>query len=145
MEFSLFAKNFLSLPILFFFIGVFAVIVKSDLKIPAGVGKFLTLYLLFDIGIKGGQELSHSGLKMNMLLILSACLVIALLIPYVAFKILKIKTDNYNAGAIAASYGSVSAVTFAAAIAFLQLVDIRLVVTCSPPWLLWNHQPSLTD
>ncbi|MBC7486148.1 MAG: sodium-dependent bicarbonate transport family permease [Cytophagaceae bacterium] len=124
MEFSLVAKNFLSPPILFFFLGVMAVMLKSDLKIPAGVGKFLTLYLLFDIGIKGGQELSHSGLDFKVLAILGACLVMSLVVPYFAFKLLQLKLDNYNAGAIAASYGSVSAVTFATSIAFLQLVDV---------------------
>lgn len=125
MEFSLIAKNFLSPPILFFFLGVLAVVMKSDLKIPAGVGKFLTLYLLFDIGIKGGQELSHSGLNLQVLAILGACLLMSLVIPYFAFKVLKLKLDKYNAGAIAASYGSVSAVTFATAIAFLQLVEVK--------------------
>lgn len=125
MEFSLIAKNFLSAPILFFFLGIFAVIVKSDMKIPEGVGKFLTIYLMFDIGIKGGQELYRSGFDANVIFILAGCLVMSLVVPWVGYKILKLKLDNYNAGAIAATYGSVSAVTFATAIAFLQLVDVK--------------------
>lgn len=122
MDFSLIAKNFTSAPVLFFFLGIIATVLKSDLKIPENIGKFFTLYLMFDIGIKGGQELHHSGFSPEILLVLGTCVGLSLIIPYFAFKLLRHKLDEYNAGAIAASYGSVSAVTFATSIAFLNSV-----------------------
>lgn len=125
MEFKLIAANFLSPPVLFFLLGIIAVLVRSDLKMPEGAAKFLTLYLLFDIGIKGGQELNHSGLSTDILLILFACVLLSAAIPYFAYKILRFKLNEYDAGAIAAAYGSVSAVTFATAVAFLQLFGVK--------------------
>ncbi|MDX2196174.1 MAG: sodium-dependent bicarbonate transport family permease [Cytophagales bacterium] len=112
-------QNLLSAPILFFFLGIIAVLLKSDLEIPPTIAKFLSIYLLFDIGIKGGIELYHSGFTTEIGYIMAACVLMALIVPIVSFFILKTKIDNYNAGAIAASYGSVSAVTFATAQAFL--------------------------
>lgn len=115
MDFSSILSNFLSAPVLFFFLGLIAVLVKSDLEVPPAIAKYFSLYLLFDIGIKGGQELFHSGFTSDILVILAACIVMSLIVPVVAFYVLKIKLDAYNAGAIAATYGSVSAVTFATA------------------------------
>jgi hypothetical protein len=115
MTLSSILSNFLSAPVLFFFLGLFAVLVKSDLEVPPAIAKFFSLYLLFDIGIKGGEELYHSGFTSDILIIMLACIVMSLIVPVVAFFVLKIKLDAYNAGAIAATYGSVSAVTFATA------------------------------
>ena len=111
--------NFTSAPVLFFFLGLFAVSVKSDLEIPPAIAKYFSLYLLFDIGIKGGEELFHSGFTTQILYIIGACIFMAILVPFLAYRILRLKLDPYNAGAIAATYGSVSAVTFATAQAFL--------------------------
>ncbi|TAG57975.1 MAG: sodium-dependent bicarbonate transport family permease, partial [Cytophagales bacterium] len=111
MSMSSILSNFLSAPVLFFFLGLIAVMVKSDLEVPPAIAKYFSLYLLFDIGIKGGQELFHSGFTTDILVIMSACIVMSLIVPVVAFYVLKIKLDVFNAGAIAATYGSVSAVT----------------------------------
>ena len=54
-------ENFGHPAVMFFFLGMIAIFVKSDLEIPPQIGKFLSIYLLFDIGIKGGEELFHSG------------------------------------------------------------------------------------
>ena len=112
-------NNFTSPAVLFFFLGLLAVAVKSDLEIPPAIAKFFSLYLLFDIGIKGGEELFHSGFTMHIIYIILACMFMACLVPLVAYRVLKIKLNVYDAGAIAATYGSVSAVTFATATAFL--------------------------
>ena len=61
MDFQILLSNLTNPTLLFFVLGVFAVLVKSDLEIPASSSKFISLYLLFSIGFKGGQELSHSG------------------------------------------------------------------------------------
>ena len=56
-------QNLLSPPVLFFFLGVAAALVRSDLEIPQPLPKFFSLYLLLAIGFKGGVELNHSGLE----------------------------------------------------------------------------------
>jgi uncharacterized protein len=121
---SLVLSNVLNPPILFFFLGMIAVFVKSDLEIPAPVPKLLSLYLLFAIGFKGGVELAKSGINHNMVFTLIAAILMACVVPLYTFFILRGKLDPYNAAAIAATYGSISAVTFITAGSFLQQLDI---------------------
>jgi hypothetical protein len=109
---------------LFFFLGIIAVQLKSDLQIPENSSKFISLYLLLSIGFKGGQELAHSNLNMEILWSLLFGVLLAIVVPVYAFFILKRKFNIENAGAIAAAYGSVSAVTFVTAISFLELEQI---------------------
>ena len=59
MNFSLLIENLTNPALLFFFLGILAKLFKSDLEIPENTSKFISLYLLFSIGFKGGQELSH--------------------------------------------------------------------------------------
>lgn len=112
-------------PVLFFFLGLFAVAVKSDLEIPPQIGKFLSIYLLFDIGIKGGEELFHSGFNSTVLIVMAVCIIASFTIPFLVYPILKSQLNVYNAGAIAATYGSISAVTFATATAFLEVQNMK--------------------
>lgn len=120
MDLQLVLSNLTNPTLLFFILGILATLVRSDLEIPAPVVKFISLYLLFSIGFKGGQELSHSTFSLEILKSLIFGLLIAGVIPLIAFFILKKKLGVYNAGAVAATYGSVSAVTFVAAAAFLE-------------------------
>ena len=119
MDIKLFA-TLLDPAILFFFLGIFAALVRSNLEIPAPIAKFLSLYLLMAIGIKGGVALSVSGIHMQMLVGLAIALFMAFFVPLYTFPLLRRKLDGYNAAAIAATYGSVSAVTFIAAGQFLD-------------------------
>lgn len=112
--------NLTNPALLFFFLGIVAVRVKSTLSLPEGSSKFISIYLLFSIGFKGGQELSHGTINSEMLQVISIGLLSAALIPILTFFILRTKVGIPNASAIAASYGSVSAVTFITAIAFLE-------------------------
>ena len=82
------------------------------------------MYLLFSIGFKGGQELAHSGFTNEIIYSLLFGLVIASVIPFYTFYILKRKMSISDAGAVAAAYGSVSAVTFVAAVSFLEAQKI---------------------
>lgn len=116
--------NLTNPTLLFFILGVIAAVVKSDLSIPDSTSKFLSLYLLFSIGFKGGQELSHSGLTTEIMVTLAIAIVLACVIPLYTFFILKQKLSVSDAGAIAATYGSVSAVTFISASAFLDAEGI---------------------
>jgi hypothetical protein len=102
-------------------LGIVAVLLKSDLEIPATSIRFISLYLLFSIGFKGGQELEHSEAGAEIWYSILFGTVIAMLIPIYSFYILKNRVGISNAGAIAASYGSVSAVTFVSAVSFLEI------------------------
>jgi uncharacterized protein len=124
MDTSLILSNILNPPVLFFFLGMLAVFVKSDLEIPAPLPKLFSLYLLFAIGFKGGVELNKSGISQEVVLTILAAIVMACLVPIYTFFILRARLDPYNAAAIAATYGSISAVTFITAGSFLQQLDI---------------------
>lgn len=119
MESSLILSNILNPPILFFFVGMAAVLLKSDLEIPQPLPKLFSLYLLLSIGFKGGYEITKSGLSLEIEETLLAAMFMACIVPIYSFFILKIKLDVYNAAAIAATYGSISAVTFITASSFL--------------------------
>ena len=112
--------NFTQPAMLFFILGLIAVAVKSDLEIPPGVSKFLSMYLLFHIGIKGGEELFHSGLSSESLVVLLVCAFISFATPWLLFYILKVQLNTFDAGAVAAAYGSISAVNFIAATSILD-------------------------
>ena len=124
MDLHLLIENLTNPALLFFFLGILAVQLKSDLEIPSNSSKFISLYLLFSIGFKGGQELAHSNLNMEIVWSLVFGILLALSIPLYCYFILRRKFNVSNAGAIAASYGSVSAVTFVTAISFLEAKQI---------------------
>jgi hypothetical protein len=124
LDIHLLLDNLTNPALLFFFLGIIAVRLKSDLEIPANSSKFISLYLLFSIGFKGGQELAHSHFDFSLLWSLVFGILLAAIIPVYTFFILKKRFNIYNASAVAAAYGSVSAVTFVTAISFLELQDI---------------------
>nr|WP_299171701.1 sodium-dependent bicarbonate transport family permease [uncultured Allomuricauda sp.] len=124
MDLHLLVDNLTNPALLFFFLGIIAVQLKSDLEIPANSSKFISLYLLFAIGFKGGMELSHSPFNMEIIWSLLFGVFLAVAIPVMAYFILRRKFSIENSGAIAAAYGSVSAVTFVTAISFLELEKI---------------------
>ncbi len=120
MDLSSLMYNLSNPTLLFFILGIVAAGLKSDLEIPPTTVKFIAYYLLLAIGFKGGQELAHSAWSGSMATTLLAALLMSMLIPVLVFFTLRKKMGIWNAGAIAATYGSVSAVTFVSAIAFLD-------------------------
>ncbi|MDB2385057.1 sodium-dependent bicarbonate transport family permease [Polaribacter sp.] len=120
MDISALISNLTNPVLLFFVLGIIATAVKSDLKIPENSSKFISLYLLFAIGFKGGQELSHSTFDSEILYSIVFAVLLSSLVPVYTFFLLKKKVGVPNAGAIAAAYGSVSAVTFVTAVSFLE-------------------------
>jgi hypothetical protein len=124
MDLTLLLDNLSNPALLFFFLGILAQQIKSDLAIPENSSKFIALYLLFSIGFKGGQELAHSTWDGEIYYSVALGLISSLIIPIVTYFILKGITGAYNAAAIAAAYGSVSAVTFVTSISFLELHDV---------------------
>lgn len=121
MNFNLLLDNLTNPALLFFLLGITATRLKSDLEIPPNSSKFISLYLLFSIGFKGGQELAHSHFDLEIIYSAIFGVFIAIIIPVYCFFILKRKFSIENSGAIAAAYGSVSAVTFVTAISFLEI------------------------
>ena len=124
MDSSLILSNILNPPVLFFFLGMLAIFVQSDLDIPNPLPKLFSLYLLVAIGFKGGHELYESGLSPLIISTLLAAVFMASIVPVYSFFILRLKLDNYNAAAIAATYGSISAVTFITASSLLDKIQI---------------------
>ena len=124
LEFQILHSNLTNPTLLFFLLGILAVRLKSDLEIPAQSIKFISLYLLFAIGFKGGQELSHSHINAEVIYSALFGVFISSIIPFYTFFILKKKLNVSDAAAVAAAYGSVSAVTFVAAVSFLEMQKI---------------------
>lgn len=124
MNSSLILSNILNPPVLFFFLGMLAIILKSDLEVPQPLPKLFSLYLLLAIGFKGGHELAESGINTEIALTLMAAIFMACVVPIYSFFVLKVKLDTHNAAAIAATYGSISAVTFITASSFLTQLHI---------------------
>ncbi len=124
MDLHLLTDNLTNPALLFFFLGLIAVQLKSDLAIPESSGRFISFYLLLSIGFRGGQELAHSPITAEIMWSLLFGVFLAVLIPFYTFFILRKKFTIANSGAIAAAYGSVSAVTFVTTISFLELEQI---------------------
>mgnify|MGYP000924374061 FL=1 len=120
MNLSLLAENLTNPALLFFILGITAVLIKSDLEIPSNSSRFISLYLLFAIGFKGGQELSHEHMNAEILWSMGFGLLLSALIPLATYFLLRIKLNVSDAAATAAAYGSVSAVTFVTALTFLE-------------------------
>jgi hypothetical protein len=116
---DLLAANLLSPIVLAFLLGAVAGLIRSELELPDPVLKLLSIYLLLSIGLKGGVELSKASVsEVGGLLAAAAALTVA--IPCLAFALLRRlgRIDPANAAAVAAHYGSVSSVTFLAAMTF---------------------------
>ncbi|MEY5013586.1 MAG: sodium-dependent bicarbonate transport family permease [Luteolibacter sp.] len=116
--------NLLSPAVLFFMLGLVAAVLKSDLRLPEQLYVGLTIYLLAAIGFKGGVAIANAGLAKVWLPSLSA-IVLGALIPLWTYPLLRRagKLPRADAAAIAAHYGSVSAVTFIAATNHLKAVN----------------------
>ncbi len=120
MDLSLLVENLRTPAILFFGLGLLASLLRSDLSIPEPIPKLLSIYLLMAIGLHGGVELAHSEITGHVVALLCASVALAAVIPLWSFAFLRLKLDVPNAAAIAATYGSISAVTFITALNFLD-------------------------
>jgi hypothetical protein len=126
MNVDLLLENLTNPALLFFVLGILAVYLKSDLEIPPNSSRFISLYLLFSIGFKGGQELANENFTAETGLSILFGIAISLLIPLYTFFILKRKLNVYDSGAVAAAYGSVSAVTFVTAVSYLEAQQMNV-------------------
>jgi hypothetical protein len=117
-------QSFTDPAILFFVFGIAAGSLKSNLEIPPAISRFLSLYLLMALGLKGGFALAKSGLTADVMISLGAALAMAFLVPIVGYVLLRRFLNGFDAAAIAATYGSVSAVTFITAVQYLDTQGI---------------------
>jgi len=125
MEFQLMLDNLLQPPILFFGLGMLAVKFKSSLEIPEPLTKLFSLYLLLAIGFKGGAKLASGGVDIHAGAALLAGLLLSAIIPLYIFFLIRRKIDVPSSAAIAATYGSVSAITFLTAMTFIGRLDLQ--------------------
>lgn len=125
MDASLITGNLTNPALLFFILGLLAVAVKSDLEIPPNSSKFISLYLLFSIGFKGGHELTHEDFTTEVVAVIAYGIASSLVIPVITFSLLRQRLGVDNGVAVSAAYGSVSAVTFITAVSYLEINNIQ--------------------
>ena len=112
-------ENLTSPPVLGFVLGAIAVVLRSDLRLPDPIHTWLSTYLLLAIGLKGGHALGNASvgdLVVPVLLTIGFGAVVPVVVYFAATKGLRL--NGKDAGAVAAHYGSVSVVTFTAAMLF---------------------------
>lgn len=119
-------QNLISPMVLFFALGAAAAFARSDLSVPEAVTRFLSMYLLMAIGFKGGVEVAHSGLTMQVVSALGVGVLLSASMPVVAYVMLRASTSlsKVDAASVAGHYGSISAVTFAAVTGVLNHMSI---------------------
>ena len=113
-------QSILDPAILFFVFGILAGALKSNLEIPPQISRFLALYLLMALGLKGGFALAKSGLTSEVTISLACAVALAVIVPTMGYALLRRFLNGFDAAAIAATYGSVSAVTFITATQYLD-------------------------
>ena len=122
MHFSI--NNILSVPVLAFSLGIIVALIRPNLKTPASIAKCISLYLLFSIGFQGGAHLYQSIWNTQTMAVIVIVLGMSIVIPLYVFSLSRRKFSIYNAAALAASYGSVSTVTFITASSYLSSLAV---------------------
>ena len=117
-------NNLVDPAILFFVVGVLAGLVRSNLEIPPAISRFLSMYLLMALGLKGGFALAASGLNTQVVAGLGIAVLLAVVVPLIGYTLLRRFVSGFDAAALAATYGSVSAVTFITATGHLDKIGL---------------------
>ncbi|MAE33449.1 MAG: sodium-dependent bicarbonate transport family permease [Actinobacteria bacterium] len=107
-------------PALLLFLSGILIGITLKLTLPNSLSKYLGYYLLLSLGLKGGLSLQENGFINEVISVLSLGVLFALLIPIIAYFYLKNLLNTDDAAALSGTYGSVSAVTFVTAIAYLS-------------------------
>ena len=112
--------NMFSPAILFFALGVFAVLINSDLEIPDNIGTALTIFILISIGFKAGISVNKTGITEVILPVFTAIFIGILITVIVYFIMSRVGFDSGNAGSLAGHFGACSSVTLTTVIVFLN-------------------------
>ncbi|MEM6648893.1 MAG: sodium-dependent bicarbonate transport family permease [Pseudomonadota bacterium] len=117
MGLDLALATLLSPVVLFFVLGLMAALAKSEVAVPEAFAKGIAIYLMMAIGLKGGVEMSKTGLTLEIIMVMAAGIFLSFSLPLIAFALLRLTTKlpQIDAAAVAAHYGSISIVTFLAA------------------------------
>ncbi|MBP6852684.1 MAG: sodium-dependent bicarbonate transport family permease, partial [Rhodoferax sp.] len=97
-------KDFLDPALLFFLLGIAAGAMRSNLEIPPPIARFLSLYLLMALGLKGGFALAQSGLTTEVAITLGSALALAILVPALGYLVLRRVLNGFDAAAVSATY-----------------------------------------
>ena len=122
---TVFLTNLTSPPLLFFLLGAAASLARTDLEVPESIAKLLSIYLLMAIGFKGGVALSGNEFTGEALKGLFAALLLASVVPLYVYWLVRRRVSAADAAALAATYGSISAVTFVTCTTYLDTVGIE--------------------
>jgi hypothetical protein len=117
-------NSLLDPSILFFVFGLLAGALRSNLEIPPPISRFLSLYLLMALGLKGGFALASSGLNTEVVQSLAGAVLLAFVVPALGYALLRRWLNGFDAAAVAATYGSVSAVTFITAVQYTDHIGL---------------------
>lgn len=106
LSFAALAGNLIAPTILFFILGLVAAFAKSDLSIPDGAAKVMSIYLLLAIGFKGGAAVAESGVNVTLIASLIAGILLSFILPFIAYALIRAMTrlDSLNASAVAGHY-----------------------------------------
>lgn len=124
MDMQTILANVLSPAALFFFLGFISVLLRSDLELPYPLPKFFSTYLLISIGYTGGEKLAIAGLTPEVTTTIVAAMAMAVFVPFYTFFFLRRILSVYDAAAMAATYGSISIVTFVVGTEFLNRSNV---------------------
>ncbi len=124
MNTDLILGNLLNAPMLFFALGLVATLAGTELELPDPMGRFFASFLLLAIGLRGGAELARAGYSTDMALTLGTATLASALMPFYLYVAARRRFDGATAAALAAAYGSVSAVLFACALNLLQAAHL---------------------
>lgn len=124
--FAIVQANILTPVVLFFILGIVAARVKSDLKIPEAISAILPIYLLAAIGLHGGIEMRRTGLE-NIVIPMLVAVALSVAITVYHYQILRRlgKFNIFDSYAVAATYGSVGAITFSVGLTFLRNLNVE--------------------
>jgi hypothetical protein len=113
---DLLAANLLSPMVLAFALGVIASALRSDLEVPPAMHSAMSLFLLLSIGFKGGVAVAQAPLD-SLIVPIAVTVAAGVATTFFAYLVLRrfVGLERIDAAAVAAHYGSVSAVTFIAA------------------------------
>lgn len=110
--------------VLFFILGLIAVLLKSNLSIPEPVVKFVSIYLMLSIGFKGGVSLHGTSILGDGLIIIAIIIAMSAFVPAYSYLLLRKKLGVADAAAIGATYGSNSTLTYITAAGFLASIGV---------------------
>lgn len=124
---DLLAQNLISPVVLCFALGIIARWIKSDLSVPEPIYQGISIYLLLAIGLKGGSALATTPL-MEMAMPILLTMVLGVITPIIAFYLMRGwgKLGVVDAAAVAAHYGSVSVVTYLAAVEAINRANMPI-------------------